>query len=163
MDNQIYILQFVGNKAKGRISKWMFQESKARQNFRKSNISLSGGKKCLFFRNFGVFCFLETSILRFALLPHYRRIAICISDYTKCMLYSEQPTVLLVRRQLNTMILTNFKDVNFISNIFKETNNFLVLMDPIIICIYLLNTFRNPALRIFAAGKASLVNKIPFI
>ena len=31
--------KFVGNKAKGRISKWVFQESKARQNFRKTNIS----------------------------------------------------------------------------------------------------------------------------
>ena len=29
----------VGNKAKGRISKPVFQESKARQNFRKTNIS----------------------------------------------------------------------------------------------------------------------------
>ena len=32
---------FVGNKAKGRISKRVFQESKARQNFRKTNISYS--------------------------------------------------------------------------------------------------------------------------
>ena len=31
--------QVVGNKAKGRISKRVFQESKARQNFRKTNIS----------------------------------------------------------------------------------------------------------------------------
>ena len=32
-------LNFVGNKAKGRISKWMFQENKAGQIFRKTNIS----------------------------------------------------------------------------------------------------------------------------
>ena len=32
-------LQFVGNKAKGRISKQVFQENKARQIFRKTNIS----------------------------------------------------------------------------------------------------------------------------
>ena len=31
--------QFVGNKAKGRISKWVFQENKACQIFRKVNIS----------------------------------------------------------------------------------------------------------------------------
>ena len=31
--------EIVGNKAKGRISKRVFQESKARQNFRKTNIS----------------------------------------------------------------------------------------------------------------------------
>ena len=33
----------------------------------------SGGKKCLFFGNFGVLCSLEISVLRFALLPYYRR------------------------------------------------------------------------------------------
>ena len=101
------------------------------------------------------------------------------------MLYSEQPTVLLARRYLNTMLLTNFENLNSISNIFQETHNFLVLTDPLIICIYLrttdihfrdpgnvrhptskflkcdllhtLNTFRNPSLRIFAARKGSLV------
>ena len=39
-----------------------------------SHVCVSGGKKCLFFRNFGVLCFLETPVLRFALLPYYRRI-----------------------------------------------------------------------------------------
>ena len=105
--------------------------------------------------------------------------------YVKRMLYSEQPTVLLARRHRNTMLLTNFENLNSISNIFQETHDFLVLTDPLIICIYLriterhfrdqgndrhptskllkcdlvhtLNTFRYPSLRIFAAGKASLV------
>ena len=105
--------------------------------------------------------------------------------YVKRMLHSEQPTVLLARRHLNTMLLINFENFNSISNIFWEAHNFLVLMDPLIICICLrttdrhfrdqgkvfhptskllkndlfqtLNTFRNPSLRIFAAGKASLV------
>ena len=36
-------------------------------------VSVSGGKKCLFFGNFGVLCFLETPVLRFTLLPYYRR------------------------------------------------------------------------------------------
>ena len=36
---KIIYSEFVGNKAKGRISKRVFQESKARQNFRKTNIS----------------------------------------------------------------------------------------------------------------------------
>ena len=35
---------------------------------------LSGGKKCSFFRNFGVLCFLETPVLRFTTLPYYRRL-----------------------------------------------------------------------------------------
>ena len=36
---KIDYLTMVGNKAKGRMSKRAFQESKARQNFRKTNIS----------------------------------------------------------------------------------------------------------------------------
>ena len=38
-ENYFTIRQIVGNKAKGRISKWVFQENKARQIFRKTNIS----------------------------------------------------------------------------------------------------------------------------
>ena len=30
-----------------------------------------GGKKCSFFGKFGMLCFLETTVLRFALLPYY--------------------------------------------------------------------------------------------
>ena len=37
-------------------------------------VCVSGGKKCLFFGNFGVLCFLETPVLRFALLPYSRQI-----------------------------------------------------------------------------------------
>ena len=36
-------------------------------------VYVSGGKKCSFFGKFGVLCFLETPVLRFALLPYYRR------------------------------------------------------------------------------------------
>ena len=72
-----------------------FQEDKARQIFRKTNISyplihtrtyaypdthtyvcISGGKKCSYFGKFGELCFLEIPDLRFALLPYYQRIAI---------------------------------------------------------------------------------------
>ena len=83
------------------------------------------------------------------------------------------------------MLLTDFENLNSISNIFREVHDFLVLTDPLIICICLrttdrhfrhkgnvlhttskllktdffqtLNIFQNPSLRIFAAGKASLV------
>ena len=44
-----------------------------------------GGKKCSFFRKFGVLCFLETPILRFTLLPYYRRIALPV--YARCSKY----------------------------------------------------------------------------
>ena len=74
--------QNVGNKAKGRISERVFQENKACQIFRKTNISyplirtrvcVSEGKKGSFFGKFGVLCFLETPILRFTYLAYYQR------------------------------------------------------------------------------------------
>ena len=65
--------RFVGNKAKGQISKRVLQENKALQIFRKTNISypVSGGKKCSFLGKFGAFCFLITirRFRPFALLP----------------------------------------------------------------------------------------------
>ena len=36
-------------------------------------VCVSGGKKCLFFGKFDVLCFLETPVLRLALLPYYRQ------------------------------------------------------------------------------------------
>ena len=36
-------------------------------------VCVSEGKKCLLFGNFGVLWFLETPVLRFALLPYSRR------------------------------------------------------------------------------------------
>ena len=59
------------------------------------------------------------------------------------LLYSEQTTVLLTWRHLNTMILTNFENLNSIWNIFQETHDFLFLIDPVIICIYLRITERH--------------------
>ena len=73
-------LQVVGSKAKGRISKRVFQENKARQIFRKTSISYPRTCACRGVRNV---CFLKiwralfswnTCFLRFALLPYYRRI-----------------------------------------------------------------------------------------
>ena len=71
------LYESLGNKAKEWISKQVFQENKARQSFRKMNISyplivhvcVSGGKKFSFFGKFGVLCFFETPVLRFALFP----------------------------------------------------------------------------------------------
>ena len=77
---------FVGNKAKGRISKRVFQENKARQIFRKMNISNPlirtrilcvrvriRGLEMLVFRKIWRTLFFETPVLRFALLPYYRQ------------------------------------------------------------------------------------------
>ena len=52
--------QFVGNKARGRISARVFQENKARQIFRKTNIFYSQGvKNVRFWGNLACFFFLE--------------------------------------------------------------------------------------------------------
>ena len=44
--------------------------------FSQSKDHVSGGKKCSFFGKFGVLCFLETPVLRSAVLPYYRRDAV---------------------------------------------------------------------------------------
>ena len=38
------------------------------------HVCVSGGKKCLFFENFGVLYFLETPVSRFALSPYFRAV-----------------------------------------------------------------------------------------
>ena len=106
--------KFVGNKAKGRISKRVFQESKARQNFRKNKhflppdthtyVCVSGGKKCLFFGNFGVLCFLETPVLRFALLPYYRRI-MCLEENMQRKQWDLQSLNLKTKDLLNDLYI----------------------------------------------------------
>ena len=68
----------VGNKPKRRISKRVFQEQST-PNFPKNEhfvpfdtyVCVSGGRKYSFFGKLGVLCFLETPVLRFALLPYY--------------------------------------------------------------------------------------------
>ena len=91
-----HISYFVGNNAKGRILKWVFQENKARQIFHKTNISYqkrrfltpSEGKKYLFIGKFGVLCFLETPVLRFALFPYYRRFCFWFCYYLVLLFWS---------------------------------------------------------------------------
>ena len=76
--NNSKVEHFVGDTAKGRISKQVFQENKARQIFRKTNIfyPLIRTRTCAyqgvknnrfwFFGKFQVLCFLETPVLRFS-------------------------------------------------------------------------------------------------
>ena len=76
--------QFVGSKTKGRISKRVLQENKARQIVQKtkafypliraSRCAYEGVRDCFFSRKFGVLCFLVKSVLTFALLPYCRQI-----------------------------------------------------------------------------------------
>ena len=65
--NRIVVAHDVGNKAKGQISKRLFQKNKPCQIFGKTNISYylirtrtyQMCKKCLFFGKFGMLCFLK--------------------------------------------------------------------------------------------------------
>ena len=71
-------------RQKGESQNGCFKKAKHAKIFEKQTFltSVSRGKKCLFFGNFGVLCFLETPVLRFALLPYYRRnILLCCNDY----------------------------------------------------------------------------------
>ena len=78
-----YWKQSVGNKGKGQISKRVFQENKARQIFRKMNISHP-----LIRTVFAVLCFFKTPVLRLALLPYYRQITKqCFSTNLKCFIF----------------------------------------------------------------------------
>ena len=74
VDGVVVIFQFVGNKAREQISKRVLQENRVRQRTFHTCVCVSGGKKCSFFQQFGVLCFLVTRVLRFALLPYYWRI-----------------------------------------------------------------------------------------
>ena len=47
-------------------------------------VYVSGGKKCSFWGKFSVLCFLETPVLRFSLLPYYRRIDLEIAGWGTC-------------------------------------------------------------------------------
>ena len=75
--------EFVGNKAKGQISKRVLQETKHatfsdKQKFLTPDTHMCacvlGGKKCSLFGKFGVLCFLVTPVLRFDFLPYCRGI-----------------------------------------------------------------------------------------
>ena len=76
--SQYLTASLVGNKAKGRILKQVFQENKARQIFQKNNISYplirayQGKRNVRFSENLACFVF-SKHVLRFTLLPYYRR------------------------------------------------------------------------------------------
>ena len=77
--------EFVGNNARGANLKTGVSRKQSMPKFPKNKHFLppdthtyvcisGGGEKCLFFGNFGVLCFPETSVLRFALLSYSGRI-----------------------------------------------------------------------------------------
>ena len=82
---------YVGNKAKGRISKRLFQENKARQIFRKSNISYP------LIRTRNVLRY--APVLRFALLPYNRQLQSCkilSHKLYECLFFARKFEVFLI-------------------------------------------------------------------
>ena len=76
--------RFIGNKAKGQISKRLLTEHvkfSEKQIFLTPDthtcVHVSGNKECSFFGKFNVLCFFVTPILRFTLLLYYRRFVVC--------------------------------------------------------------------------------------
>ena len=66
----------VANKTKLRISKRVFQEAKhAKISEKQTFLTPSYAQARVRIGNFGVLCFLEIPILRFALLPYYQQLA----------------------------------------------------------------------------------------
>ena len=104
-----------------------------------SEKSLAGKEIIHIFQSFYRFRFL----LQIYFFHFLWQMSVCLDGYANRMLYSEQSTVLLARRHLNTMLLTNFETLNSISKIFQEIHDLLVLTDALIICIYLRTTDRH--------------------
>ena len=136
-----------------------------------SSEKLLVGKK--FIPIFQGFCRFRFPLHRFVFHFLWQMPAYLVS-YANGMLHSEQPTVLLARRHLNTMLLTNFeKNTRFLS--FDGATNYLHLFKnhrqtilwPAerpsshlkVIKIWFgpnIKYLKYPSLRIFAAGKASV-------
>ena len=94
-------------------------------------------KSSIYFKDFRDLDFIYTIFFRFLWqMPVY------LFGYAKRMLYCAQPTILLARRYLKTMLLTNFENLNSIPNTSQATRDFLVLKDPVI-NIYLRTTDRH--------------------
>ena len=74
---KVLLKSFVGNKAKSESQNWCFKKTKHAKENKHTYVCVSRGKKYSFFRKFGVICFLETPVLRFALLPYYRPFDVC--------------------------------------------------------------------------------------
>ena len=104
--------KIVGNKAKGRISKRVLQENKARQIFRQTNVLNpwyeSWAKKCSIFGKFGVLCFLVNT--RFEIRPFILLPTIDPSSIPKlCMCMKCLKCTMMLKRISETFTLASKK------------------------------------------------------
>ena len=135
---------------------------------------VSGGKKCLFFGKFGLLCFLETPVLRFALLPYYRRsIALIVVNQTFIKIFQSfkifcQWLEVLVKISYITKITNLLSKVFFhlntanviIKGTFTTTSSNLINMDisAIFYMFYCFTNHCNCALLYSLAKKVFLRN-----
>ena len=71
------------------------------------SICVSKDKKCSFFGKLGMLCFLETSVLRFALLPYYRQNEMHFSEsYSELCETPKIENFFIFGRVLNTLLLS---------------------------------------------------------
>ena len=91
-------------------------------------ICVSGGKKCSFFGKFSMLCFLETPVLRFALLPYYRRkvllFIITASSKSFSKIYTYEFQLENGKLMIHSQNFANVANVNLlVDNILKQLVN----------------------------------------
>ena len=101
------IVVLVCNKAKGQIWKWVFQEKKSMPNFPKNEHFFSPDTHT----KFGVLCFLETPVLRFALQSKIFKKALHTCFVHTCFVDC--------CRQKNLLLKVSIREVRWISQLVK--------------------------------------------
>ena len=114
----------------GNIYSWQFLSSE-KSLARKKVIYLKDFTDLNFFLSFLFFFFCILFDKCLFVLPVTQSVCCTLSNQPFCWLGD------------NTMILSNFENLNYILNIFQGTHYFLVLMDPVTTCMYLRTTNRH--------------------
>ena len=71
-------------------------------------VRISGGKKCSFLRKLDVLCFLETSVLRFTLLPYYQRIYCAIKSLNESDILENQLRWEYLKLEIRSLLTLKF-------------------------------------------------------
>ena len=106
-------------------------------------VCVSGGKKCLFFEKFGVFCFLETPVLRFALLPYYRQYFMCLSTKFSVISMKLIGSLKIQRSRRLTLLGKTTKTHKYQSGKFQRTKILYLFIYLILLFFFCLFVFLN--------------------
>ena len=93
------------------------------------------GKKWSFFGKFGVLCFLATSVLRFAVLPNYRRIKVNLFQSTVKFQIATSHLFCIENQVTGFYMMCNWAEMGYISSFALSHNitakfNFLSFYSP---------------------------------